>query len=41
VRAVAGRLDLARGPATLRVEVLAAPAGEVMRLNRIWLRRSD
>jgi hypothetical protein len=40
-RAVAGVLNLSRGPAVLRAEVAAAPAGEVLRLNRLWLRRLD
>ncbi|MSU51478.1 MAG: hypothetical protein EXS37_20720 [Opitutus sp.] len=40
-RAVAGVLTLAPGPATLRAEVATAPAGEVLRLNRLWLRRLD
>jgi arylsulfatase A-like enzyme len=40
-RAVAGVLSLSRGPAVLRAEVAAAPAGEVLRLNRLWLRRLD
>lgn len=42
-RAVVGELELARGPAHVRAEI-AAPAalgGEVLRLNRIWLRRLD
>jgi len=40
-RAVAGMLTLSPGPATLRAEVATAPAGEVLRLNRLWLRRLD
>jgi arylsulfatase A len=40
-RAVAGILTLSPGAATLRAEVAAAPAGEVLRLNRLWLRRLD
>jgi len=40
-RAVAGVLTLSPGPATLRAEVATAPAGEVLRLNRLWLRRLD
>lgn len=40
-RDVAGVLTLPAGPAVLRAEVVAAPAGEVMRLNRVWLRRLD
>jgi hypothetical protein len=40
-RAVAGILILPSGPATLRAEVAAAPAGEVLRLNRIWVRRLE
>ena len=40
-RAVAGILTLSPGPATVRAEVAAAPAGEVLRLNRLWLRRLD
>jgi arylsulfatase A-like enzyme len=38
-RAVAGVLELPRGPGVLRAEVASAPAGEVLRLNRLWLRR--
>lgn len=40
-RAVAGILKLDAGPATLRAEVLSAPGGELMRLNRVWLRRIE
>jgi arylsulfatase A len=40
-RAVAGILTLPPGPATLRAEVVAAPAGEVLRLNRVWLRHLE
>jgi len=40
-RAVVGTLALSPGPATVRAEVAAAPAGEVLRLNRLWLRRLD
>jgi hypothetical protein len=40
-REVAGILTLPSGPATLRAEVAAAPAGEVLRLNRIWVRRLE
>ena len=39
--AVAGVLPLPAGSATLRAEVLTAPAGEVLRLNRLWLRRIE
>ena len=39
--AVAGILTLPSGPATLRAEVAAAPAGEVLRLNRVWPRRIE
>ncbi len=35
----AGTLDLRQGPATLKFEVVSAPHGEMMALNRIWLRR--
>ena len=38
----AGVLDLPAGPVTLRAEVAAAPpVGELMRLNRLRLRRLD
>jgi len=41
-RARAGVLDLPAGPVTLRAEVAAAPpVGELMRLNRLRLRRLD
>jgi hypothetical protein len=41
-RARAGVLELPAGPLTLRAEVAAAPpAGELMRLNRLRLRRVD
>lgn len=41
-RVVAGVLTLPAGPAVLRAEVAAAPpTGELMRLNRVWLRRVE
>ncbi len=40
-RAVAGVLTLPAGPAVLRTEVVYAQSGELMRLNRVWLRRLD
>lgn len=41
-RFVAGAVTLPAGRATLRAEVGApAPTGELMRLNRVWLRRID
>ena len=40
-RGVAGILTLPAGPAVLRTEVVSVPHGEMMRLNRIWLRRLD
>ena len=40
-RAVAGVLQLPAGPGTLRAEIVAAPAGEALRLNRLWLRRLE
>ena len=38
-RFVIGRLKLAKGAAWLSAEVAAAGPGELMGLNRIWLRR--
>ena len=40
-RAVAGFLQLPAGPGILRAEIIAAPAGEALRLNRLWLRRLE
>jgi hypothetical protein len=40
-RAVVGTMNLSPGMTTLRAEVSAAGQGEVMRLNRIWLRRLE
>jgi len=34
-----GTLDLRKGPATLKAEAIAVPGRELMRLNRIWLRK--
>jgi arylsulfatase A len=39
-RFVAGELKLAKGPAWLVAEVAVAGTGELMALNRIWLRRT-
>lgn len=40
-RRVVGVLALPAGPATLRAEIAATRGGEVLRLNRLWLRRID
>jgi arylsulfatase A-like enzyme len=40
-RDVAGVVTLAAGPATLRAEVIQARQAELMRQNRVWLRRLD
>ncbi|MGH7943490.1 MAG: sulfatase-like hydrolase/transferase [Opitutaceae bacterium] len=40
-RVVAGTIALSQGPATLRAEIVTAPKGEALRLNRVWLRRID
>ena len=37
----AGTLDLAAGQVTLEAKALAVPGKELMRLNRIWLKRID
>ena len=36
-----GTLDLKKGPATLKAEAVAIPGRELMRLNRIWLKKSQ
>ena len=35
-----GSMNLTKGPATLKFEVVSAPHGEMMALNRVWLRRT-
>ena len=41
VTEVLGTLTLPRGPATLKAEVIDAPGAELMRLNRVWLKRLE
>lgn len=40
-RAVVGNLTLPQGRATLRAEIAATQGNEVLRLNRLWLRKLD
>ena len=40
-RAVVGTLTLTKGPATVRAEIAATQGNEVLRLNRLWLRKLD
>lgn len=41
IRRVLGTIELEAGPAELRVEAVRVPSGELMTLNRLWLRRID